>query len=668
MCMDRAAQLETARAAVGRAAWSTAFDLLSTLDAVSPLAAEDLTGLAEAAWWTGRLSVCIMARERAYAGFARDGRVVDAARIGIDLCRDHFAKGDASIGMAWLDRADRLLQDAPEGVTHGYLTRMRGVMTFEGARDFDAALEFARRAYEIGMRYQDRNLIAMGLHDQGRILVAAGRLEEGSRLVDEATVAAISGELDSMPTAIIYCNTIVAYKDLGDYPRARDWTEAAKRWCERQAIAGFPGMCRVYRAGIMRMRGALSEADGEARRACEELREFNRGYCSSAFYELGEVRLRLGDLSGAEAAFHTAHEMGHDPQPGLSLLRLAEGRTQAAVAGIRRAAETGPRDALGRTRLLPAMVEIFCHGGSVDDAAAAAAELEAAAAMFGTIALRAEAAAAKGAVLLARGDALAAIAPLRDAVASWQSIECPFDAARVRLDLAAAYAATGDGDGARLELTSARATLEGLGARLDARRASDQLAALDAATAPTASSRETRTFMFTDIVRSTALIDAIGDAAWTDLTRWHDHTLRALFVAHRGEEIDHAGDGFFVAFADGAAAVACAVAIQRTLAEHRRAHGFAPRVRIGLHTTAAEHVENAFQGRGVHEAARIAAEADGDEVVASRATIDALTAPVPTVNPRTRDPARSVGPCRSPGYPVEGRMIRPRRQVAERRA
>jgi class 3 adenylate cyclase len=634
MSSDPATRQGAARAAIEHSAWTDAFDQFSALDATAPLEAADLARLAEAAWWTGRLTVCIMARERAYASYARDGNVVDAARMAIDLCRDHFAKGDADIGGAWLNRADRLLQGAPEDVAHGYLARMRGVMAFEGSRDFDAALELVRRAYEIGTRHKERNLMALGLHDQGRILIAAGRVREGTQLVDEVTVAAISGELDSMATAIIYCNTIVAYKDLGDYPRARDWTEAAKRWCERQAIAGFPGMCRVYRAGIMRMRGDLVDADGEARRACEELREFNRGYCSSAFYELGEVRLRLGDLAGAEAAFQSAHELGHDPQPGLSLLHLAQGHTKAAVAGIKRASETGPRDALGRTRLLPAMVEIFVHADAVDAATAAAAELAAAAETFGTVALRASVGAAQGAVHLARADYAAAAPSLRDAVTLWQSIDCPYEAARARMDLATAYAALGDDDGMKLELTSARTTFERLGALLDARRASQRLAAANGDDAPATSHRMTQTFMFTDIVRSTALIDAIGDAAWTDLTRWHDQTLRALFARHRGEEIDHAGDGFFIAFEEAAAGIACAIAIQQDLAAHRRAHGFAPAVRIGLHTTAAERVDASFRGRGVHEAARIGAEANGDEIIASRAVVDAVPSGVPTTNPR----------------------------------
>jgi class 3 adenylate cyclase len=137
---------------------------------------------------------------------------------------------------------------------------------------------------------------------------------------------------------------------------------------------------------------------------------------------------------------------------------------------------------------------------------------------------------------------------------------------------------------------------------------------------PTAPRRVVKTFMFTDIVKSTNLVEAIGDDAWESLLAWHDQTLRGLFVAHRGEEVVSTGDGFFVGFDNPEAAIDCAIAIQRTLLEHRRAHGFAPQVRIGVHASPATQVENNFRGKGVHEAARIAALAEGGEILASLAT------------------------------------------------
>ncbi|MDR7517958.1 MAG: helix-turn-helix transcriptional regulator [Armatimonadota bacterium] len=463
----------------------------------------------------------------------------------------------------------------------------------------------AQRAYDIGARFRDRDLMALALHDQGRIHVARGQVNEGMALMDEATVATVSGELGPMATGIIYCNTITACKELADHPRAREWTEAAKRWCERQAIAGFPGMCRVYCAGIMRQAGAWPEAEQEARRACEELRECNLGYCAAAFYELGEVRLYKGDLAAAEEAFRQAHELGMDPEPGLSLLRLAEGKVKAALTSVRRALVHDPPDRLRRAHLLPTLVEIALAAGETDDARAAVEELEDIARAHGTPALEASAADARGALQLAQGDAIGAERSLRRARHLSQELDCPYEVARTCVLLADAYQAESAEEAATLELQAARVAFERLGARLDAQRAVERLGTETAVrrTAAATGQRTTRTFMFTDIVRSSSLVEAIGDDAWADLTRWHDQMLRSLFARHGGEEIDHAGDGFFVAFPDAGSAIECGVAIQRTPADHRRTHGFAPQVRIGLHTATATRRGAGYRGKGVHVAA-----------------------------------------------------------------
>jgi class 3 adenylate cyclase len=137
-------------------------------------------------------------------------------------------------------------------------------------------------------------------------------------------------------------------------------------------------------------------------------------------------------------------------------------------------------------------------------------------------------------------------------------------------------------------------------------------------------SQTTRTFMFTDVVGSTALIGVIGDEAWQQLIDWHNRMLRQKFVGYEGDEIDSAGDGFFVAFPDARAAAACAMDIQRMLAEHRHVHGFSPYVRIGLHETTATRSGNTYRGRGVHLAARIAAQAAGNEILVSSDTASRL--------------------------------------------
>jgi class 3 adenylate cyclase len=626
--------LEAGRDAVRRYAWHEAFEQLTAADGAEALAPEDLESLAASAWWTGRLDACIAARERAYAGHVEAGNQRAAAMVAMALAKDYYAKRAAAIGSAWVSRADRLLRDEPQSVEHGWLERLHGVIALEGMGDFAKALEHAERVYEIATRFGDRELLAIALHDQGRALVGEGQVDEGMALIDEATVAAVSDELSPLSTGVIYCNTITVCEELADYRRAGDWTDAAKRWCERQAIAGFPGMCRVYRASIMRLRGAWGEAEQEARRASDELLDFNVGYAAEAFYEIGEVRLRMGDIAAAEEAFVQAHELGRDPQPGLAQLRLRQHNTEGAASCIEAALEDESRD-LHRARLLPTQVTVAIAAGDLERARTAATELEEIAARYGTDALRASSSCARSALALAEEDAAEAVRAAKHGLALWQGVDAPYEAAQARMLLAAAFEGRGNSENAVRELRSAASAFDRLAATLDARRARERLQALGAdAAAASGDGRATRTFVFTDIVRSTNLVEAIGDDAWTDLVRWHDQTLRALFAAHEGEEIDHAGDGFFVAFPNSGVAVECAVAIQRKLAEHRRAHGFAPQVRIGIHTAEASRHGAGYKGRGVHEAARISALADGGEIVASGETVAARKPRFPVSEPR----------------------------------
>ncbi|MGQ0550740.1 MAG: adenylate/guanylate cyclase domain-containing protein [Armatimonadota bacterium] len=633
---DASAALEAARSAIKRHAWREAFDLFTAADASAPLSPERLEELGDAAWWTGRLAACITARERAYAAYIEAGNHRRAAMIAIALAKDFFAKREASVATAWLSRAERLLQNEPDNVEHGYLLRTRGVVAFEGQRDFDGALVYAQQALDLGTRYGERDLMGMALHDQGRVLVAKGRVSEGTALMDEATVAAVSGELGPMATAVIYCNTITSCKEVADYRRASEWSEAARRWCDRQAITGFPGMCRVYRAAILRVCGAWPEAEQEARRACEELREFNLGYAAESFYEIGEIRLRMGDLPAAEGAFRQAHELGREPEPGLSLLRLAEGKVKAAATSIKRALAHESSDRLHRANLLPAQVEIAIAAGDLEVARAATEESEDIARAYGSTALDARAVSARGALQLAEGDTAATARSLRRAWKLWHEIDCPYEAARARMVLAAAYRAEGDEEASALELQAARAAFDRLGAALDSRRAGELLGEAAAGRQGVVAGRRVlRTFMFTDIVKSTSLVEAIGDEAWEDLLRWHDETLRSLFARHGGEEIDHTGDGFFVAYNDTPSALECAVAIQRTLADHRRTQGFAPQVRIGLHAATATRKGSGYTGKGVHQAARIGALAEGEQILASLETLAEGAARFLKSEPRT---------------------------------
>ena len=623
--------LSAGRDAVARHAWHEGFDLLSEADRLDPLGPEDLEALAQAAWWTGKLDSCIVARERAYTLYLEAGQPRRAAVIAFAVAQDYFGKMAHSVGAGWNNRGERLLAEEGDCVEQGHLALMHG-MGASYAGDHDGALEAAARVLEIGTRFGDRDLQAFGLLLEGKTRVALGQVKEGLALLDEATVAAVSGELDPYSSGIIYCVAIGSTAQLADYQRAGEWTEASQRWCERQSISGFPGVCRVHRAEIIRLRGSWAEAESEARRALNELQGFNLEFAGHGFNEIGEIRLRMGDLEEAHDAFRQAHELGHDPQPGLSLLMLAEGKPQAALVSLKRSLESGIYDRLGRCRLLSPMVSIAIAAGEIDTARAAATEAQEIADEFDSPVLQACGRLARGELELVDGDAGAALRSFRAGWQLWRTADLPYEAARARMMMGVALQMSGDEEGARLELLAARSVFEKLGAVLDLRRAMELLGeevAEGLAKASVPGVKVTKTFMFTDIVGSTNLVEVLGDDAWENVLSWHDKTMRKLFTKHCGIEVKQIGDGFFVAFDQPSEAVECAVDIQRSLAEHRKGSGFAPAVRIGLHSTDATRKGEDYAGKGVHTAARIGALATGGEILASRVVVDAARSRYP---------------------------------------
>jgi len=615
--------LEEARKALDRHAWDDALTLLREADSASGLTPDGLEMLADAAWWMAQPDESLAARGRAHVAFVAAGDTRRAAGIALRLGQDNANRRAYAAAGAWLERAEQLLAGDEDCAEFGYLLFVRAAMG-HASLGLDETVALARRATDIGKRFGDRDLVAFGTMAEGLTRIGYGDVTAGLARLDAATMAAAAGELGVWPTGWVYCGTIGACRELADYQRASEWTEATTRWCERQSVTGFPGICRVYRAEVVAQHGSWAQAEQEARKACEELQRYGISEIAAlGFSAIGQIRLRMGDLPAAEEAFRQAHDLGAVPEPGLTLVRLAHGDTAAASASLRRAL-ANERERSARARLLPVEVEVALAVGDRERARTASHELDGIAATFGTVAMDATASTARAALQLADTDAAAAERTVRAAVRQWLDLEMPYDVARARLLLAAALRAQDDAAAAELEVRAALTTFERLGARLDARRASELLgsqgARVTSAVAP--QDHVTRTFLFTDIVRSTKLVEAIGDTAWQDLIRWHDQTLRALIAERRGEEIRHQGDGFFVSFATAADAVDCAVAIQRRLAEHRRAQGFAPQVRIGMHTTEALRRGLDYAGLGIHEAARIGGVAGADEILVSTATLE----------------------------------------------
>ncbi len=623
---DVSTALEGARQAASRYAWAAAFEAFGAADAQAPLGPDDLDIMAECAWWIGKMRHCIALRERAHAAYLKEGNARRAGSVAVELAGHHIDLMEPSVASAWVQTASRLLEPEPEGAEHGWL-KLTLALQARGGGDLQKSNALGAEAADIAARHGDKDLFALAHSLQGTGYVFMDDIERGMAMVEEATVGAVSGELGPVATGWIYCMMITVSSHLLDWQRAGQWTEAAKRWCDRQAINGFPGVCRVHRAEIMRLRGALSEAEEEARTATVELASFNLMFTAIAFKELGEVRLRMGDIDGAEEAFRQANEMGQTPQPGLALAQVQRGKPQAAASSLQRALrdEHGPME---RAKVLPVQVEVALSLGDIETARAAASELAEIAASHTSPPMRATADSAAAAVALVDGDLAAAEEAAKRACRLFRENDLAYEAARVSLLLGQIYNAQGDADAAQFDISSALSTFERMGALPDAERARTLLASVTPTSAPAQGHRVAKTFLFSDIVKSTNLLDAIGDEAWSDLLKWHDDTLRKLFAEHGGEEVAHTGDGFFVAFESADEAVSCAIAIQQALADHRKAHGFSPQVRVGLHATEAAEVKGNYHGKGVHEAARIGALAEGGEILASASTLECLSGAV----------------------------------------
>jgi DNA-binding CsgD family transcriptional regulator len=465
--------IDRARDAVERGSWSEAYDLFLALEPLER--PEDRERFADAAWWTGRIEESIAARQKAYTGYAESGDDRRAGWMSARLCMEHFLRDEPAVGAGWFARTQRHAKSLPDCVELGFAALLEGtVLLFSG--DPEMALPLAERATEIAQRFGDRELLGMAIHTQGLILIEQGHVSEGVALLDEAMTSVVAGELSDFFTGAIYCSVIGACLELADVRRAGDWSEAARVWAESiPPESPFPGMCRINRAQLASLRGDWPQAEAEAVRASEELLSFNSALAGEALYETGDVRRRLGDIAGAEAAFARAHELGFEPQPGLALLRLGQGKVEAAVAALRVAVTETSGGRLQRTRLLWAFADAALATGDLHAAGSAADELDAIARDSNAPVLAASAATVRGSLLLAEGDVPAAMTSLRRAGALWQELRLPYEGARARMAYGLAMRAAGDEDGARLELRAALAAFERLGAAGDAAAASDLL-------------------------------------------------------------------------------------------------------------------------------------------------------------------------------------------------
>jgi tetratricopeptide (TPR) repeat protein len=487
------APLEHARDAATRGDWQAAYELLIAVDARTPLNGPDLALLAGVAYAAGHLDLTLETWERVYRASVQAGDRLDAAGAAVRVAM-HLLFDTALLApvRGWLTRAERLLEDVQHDTpVHAWLAVVRNYERLLSG-DFESARQWARRAIEVGTD-REPAAAAIGRIAEARSLILQGGVSRGLTLLNEAAVAAVTGELDPLWTGLVYCEVVCAFQALGQYDLAEEWTKEMERWRQGKPVGSLHGRCRVHRAEILRLRGCCADAETEILKACEELRPYLRREFGWPLTELGRIRLRKGDTQGAEEAFLAAHEAGWDPQPGLALVHLARGDVTRAAASIREALsgrstipskEWPPNTELRRAPLLEAQVEIEIAAGDVARARSAANELGQVAALFQSKALAASAALADARVRMAEGDTAAASIDFETAVQAWSAIGAPYETALARMDLAHSFRALGKEDRALLEFRAARATFERIGAAHEETRAAQACAATATARTP----------------------------------------------------------------------------------------------------------------------------------------------------------------------------------------
>ena len=469
-CVRNVGVLAQARASCAQRSWGDAYAQFATADAVTPLGLDDLEKLALAAFLTGHDEESTLAWTRAHHDAIDRDDPQRAARNAFLIGSGLMFRGEIAPGLGWFARGGRVLEGCGECAEQAWPRTWNAFAQMWGGDTKRAQPIFADSA-RVGQRFNDSDLLTMSRLGQGICLVMQDQGAAGIALLDEVMVAVTSGEVSPMYAGIAYCTVIAGCSDLFDLRRAREWTAALTRWCDSQPdLVPYRGNCLVHRSELMQLEGAWTEAMETARQACDYLSgPVKWDTLGSAYYQLGELHRLRGEFAEAEGSYRKASDSGRQPEPGMALLRLTQGRTDVAAAVLRRALDES-QEPPARARILPAYIEIMIASGDVVSARAAADELGQIAEFLDAAYLRAVAASAVGAVLFAEGDARSALPRLRAAGSAWRRLDAPYEVARVQVLIGLACSALGDPETSAMELDGARKVFEQLGAKPDIER------------------------------------------------------------------------------------------------------------------------------------------------------------------------------------------------------
>ncbi|WP_433505884.1 LuxR C-terminal-related transcriptional regulator [Pseudonocardia halophobica] len=468
--MSTVSALSRARASLARRSWGEAYAELARADAAAPLDIDGLEMLALASYLTGRDEEATRAWTRAHHHAMELHEPRRAARQAIRIASGLMFRGETAPARGWFARAGRVLQGHETCAEQAWLHTWDAFTRMWSGDPKGAQPVFTAAAADSGP-FDDPDLVTMSRLGEGMCVLLQGAVSRGLVLLDEVMVAVTSGEVSPIYAGMAYCTVIAGCIEVFDLQRARQWTTALARWCDAQPdLVPYRGNCLVHRCELLQLEGAWADAVAAAHRACELLSGPIRwDSLGSAYYQLAELHRLRGEYAAAEKTYRRAGAAGRRPEPGLALLRLAQGRIDAAAAVLHRAlAETEEPPA--RSRLLAAYVDVMIAAGDLAAARAGAEELDRTAEVLDVAYLRAVADSAAGAVLIAEGDARSALRRLRVASATWRRFDAPYEAARAQVLIGLACRALGDPETSAMELDAARNVFAQLGAEPDVER------------------------------------------------------------------------------------------------------------------------------------------------------------------------------------------------------
>ena len=462
--------ISQARGSFARRSWGDAYQQFAAADAATPLDLDDLERLALAAYLCGHDEESARAWMRAHRDALSRKDPQRAARNAVLVGSGLMFRGATAPAMGWFARGGRVLAGCGECAEHAWLRAWHAFAQMWGGDPEGAQLVFTE-GVTAGERFHDVDLLTVSRLGEGMCLVLRGQRAAGLALLDEVMVGVTADEVSPLYAGIAYCTVIGGCSELFDLRRAREWTAALTRWCDSQPdLVPFRGNCLVHRCELLQLEGAWNDAMEAARQARDHLSgPVTWDTLGSAYYQLGELHRLRGEFAEAEESYRRASGSGRRPEPGLALLRLAQGHVDIAAGVLRRALHEAQEPA-ARARILPAYVDTMIASGDVAPARAGADELGQLAESLAAPYLCALAASAEGAVLLAEGDPRSALPRLRVAGAAWRDLDAPYETARVQLLIGLACAALGDPETSALELDGARKVFEQLGAKPDIER------------------------------------------------------------------------------------------------------------------------------------------------------------------------------------------------------